>query len=405
MPLATIESAIEDIKAGKFVIIVDDEDRENEGDLACAAEKITPEMINFMATHARGLICVSLTGDRLDSLQIPMMVQTNTALHGTAFAASVDAKRDVSTGISAADRAATIHALIDPATKPEDIVRPGHMFPLRYREGGVLVRAGQTEAIVDMCKLAGLHPAGVICEIMNPDGTMARMPELEEFTRRHSVKIISVNQIIAYRHGHEKMVQRVAEAALPTAWGDFRLYAYRSRYDPDEHMALVLGTISPDKPVLVRVHSQCLTGDVFGSLRCDCGQQVALAMDAIQQAGAGIFLYMRQEGRGIGLHNKVRAYALQDKGMDTVEANKALGFPADRRDYGVGMQILVDLGVRQMRLLTNNPTKRAGLEGYGLTVVERVPLISKSNTYNRKYLETKRVKMGHLLPPEDLRTG
>ncbi|MEK7681819.1 MAG: 3,4-dihydroxy-2-butanone-4-phosphate synthase, partial [Chloroflexota bacterium] len=308
MPLATIESAIIDIQAGKFVIIVDDEDRENEGDLACAAEKITPEMINFMATHARGLICVSLTGDRLDSLQIPMMVQTNTALHGTAFAASVDAKRDVSTGISAADRAATIRALIDPATRPEDIVRPGHMFPLRYREGGVLVRAGQTEAIVDMCKLADLHPAGVICEIMNPDGTMARMPELSEFSRRHSVKIISVNQIIAYRHGHEKLVQRVAEAALPTAWGNFRLYAYRSRYDPDEHMAMVLGTIAPDKPILVRVHSQCLTGDVFGSLRCDCGQQVALAMDAIEQAGAGVFLYMRQEGRGIGLHNKVRAY-------------------------------------------------------------------------------------------------
>lgn len=397
MAFATIPEAIQDIKAGKFVIVVDDESRENEGDLVIAAEKVTPEAINFMAKHARGLICIAMTGERLDELKIPMMVQDNTSKFSSPFTVSVEAKHKVSTGISAHDRAATIKALIDPATKPEDISRPGHMFPLRARDGGVLVRAGHTEAAVDLARAAGLYPAGVICEIMNEDGTMARLPELETMAKNYGIKIVSVAQIIAYRRRHEKLITRVAEAKLPTKFGDFIAIAYKSTIDPDEHVALVKGELNGEKPVLVRVHSECLTGDVFHSLRCDCGEQIELAMKAIAKEGRGIFLYMRQEGRGIGLHNKIRAYALQDRGLDTVEANEALGFASDLRDYGIGAQILADLGVRNIRLLTNNPRKVIGLEGYGLKVVETVPIVCKPNPQNVKYLETKRKKMGHLI--------
>jgi len=397
MALATIPEAIQDIKAGKFLIIVDDEGRENEGDLVIAAEKITPEVINFMAKHARGLICIAMTGERLDELKIPMMVQDNTSKFSSPFTVSVEAKHRVSTGISAHDRSATVKALIDPATKPEDISRPGHMFPLRARGGGVLVRAGHTEAAVDLAKAAGLYPAGVICEIMNEDGTMARVPELEAMAARHGIKMISVAQIIAHRRRHEKLIVRVAEARLPTRYGDFLAIAYKSAIDPDEHVALVKGELNGDKAVLVRVHSECLTGDVFHSMRCDCGDQIDLAMKAIAAEGRGVFLYMRQEGRGIGLHNKIRAYALQDQGLDTVEANEALGFGSDLRDYGIGAQILADLGVHKLRLLTNNPRKVIGLEGYGLEVVETVPIICKPNPQNVRYLETKRKKMGHLI--------
>ena len=397
MALATIPEAIQDIKAGKFLIIVDDEGRENEGDLVIAAEKITPEVINFMAKHARGLICIAMTGERLDELKIPMMVQDNTSKFSSPFTVSVEAKHRVSTGISAHDRSATVKALIDPATKPEDISRPGHMFPLRARGGGVLVRAGHTEAAVDLAKAAGLYPAGVICEIMNEDGTMARVPELEAMADRHGIKMISVAQIIAHRRRHEKLIVRVAEARLPTRYGDFLAIAYKSAIDPDEHVALVKGELNGDKAVLVRVHSECLTGDVFHSMRCDCGDQIDLAMKAIAAEGRGVFLYMRQEGRGIGLHNKIRAYALQDQGLDTVEANEALGFGSDLRDYGIGAQILADLGVHKLRLLTNNPRKVIGLEGYGLEVMETVPIICKPNPQNVKYLETKRKKMGHLI--------
>jgi len=397
MALATIPEAIEDIKAGKFLIIVDDEGRENEGDLVIAAEKVTPEVINFMAKHARGLICIAMTADRLDELKIPMMVQDNTSKFSSPFTVSVEARHKVSTGISAHDRSATVRALIDPVTKPEDIARPGHMFPLRARDGGVLVRAGHTESAVDLAKAAGLYPAGVICEIMNEDGTMARVPELEKTADKYGIKMISVAQIIAHRRRHEKLILRVAEARLPTRFGDFLAIAYRSAIDPDEHVALVKGDLNGDKPVLVRVHSECLTGDVFHSMRCDCGEQIDLAMNAIADEGRGIFLYMRQEGRGIGLHNKIRAYALQDQGLDTVEANEALGFGSDLRDYGIGAQILADLGVRKIRLLTNNPRKVIGLEGYGLQVVETVPIICKPNPQNVKYLETKRKKMGHLI--------
>lgn len=397
MALATIPEAIEDIKAGKFLIIVDDEGRENEGDLVIAAEKVTPEVINFMAKHARGLICIAMTADRLDELKIPMMVQDNTSKFSSPFTVSVEARHKVSTGISAHDRSATVRALIDPVTKPEDIARPGHMFPLRARDGGVLVRAGHTESAVDLAKAAGLYPAGVICEIMNEDGTMARVPELEKTADKYGIKMISVAQIIAHRRRHEKLILRVAEARLPTRFGDFLAIAYRSAIDPDEHVALVKGDLNGDKSVLVRVHSECLTGDVFHSMRCDCGEQIDLAMNAIADEGRGIFLYMRQEGRGIGLHNKIRAYALQDQGLDTVEANEALGFGSDLRDYGIGAQILADLGVRKIRLLTNNPRKVIGLEGYGLQVVETVPIICKPNPQNVKYLETKRKKMGHLI--------
>lgn len=401
MALATIPEAVEDIRGGKFLIVVDDERRENEGDLVIAAEKVTPEAINFMARYGRGLICIAMTGERLDELGIPMMVHDNTSKFASPFTVSVEAKHNVTTGISAYDRAVTVKALIEPATRPEDISRPGHMFPLRAREGGVLVRAGHTEAVVDLAKIAGLYPAGVICEVMNEDGTMARLPQLERMAAEHGIKIVSVAQIIAYRRLHERLIQRIAEASLPTKYGDFLAIAYRSTIDPDEHVALIRGELDGERPVLVRVHSECLTGDVFHSLRCDCGEQIDLAMRAIADEGRGVFLYMRQEGRGIGLHNKIRAYALQDQGLDTVEANEALGFESDIRDYGIGAQILADLGVRNIRLLTNNPRKVIGLEGYGLQVVETLPILTKPNPQNVKYLETKRKKMGHLLKVDE----
>ena len=400
MPLSSIESAIEDISAGKMVIIVDDEDRENEGDLAMAAERVTPEAINFMAAYGRGIICAAMKAERLKELQIPMMVQDNTARLGTAFTVSVDVLKGATTGISAYDRAATVRALLDPETDPDDLARPGHVFPLRYQDGGVLVRAGQTEAVVDLATLAGLQPAGVICEVLAQDGTMARMPELEEFSAEHDVKIVTVADLIAYRRTHEKLVERVAEARLPTKYGEFNAVSYSSTVDKDEHVALVLGDVSPEKPTLVRVHSECLTSDVFGSTRCDCGDQVALALRAIAREGRGVFLYMRQEGRGIGIHNKLKAYSLQDGGLDTVDSNIHLGFAADVRHYGVGAQILLDLGVKDMRLLTNDPRKIVGLESFGLGVVEVVPIIAPVNEENRRYMETKRARMGHLLPDQ-----
>ncbi len=397
MGIATIPEAIEDIKAGKFVIIVDDKDRENEGDLAIAAEKITPEAINFMAKHARGLICLPVTGKRLDELKIPMMVDKNTSKFTTAFTVSIEAKHKISTGISAADRAATIKAVLDPKTRPEDIAQPGHTFPLRAKDGGVLSRAGHTEAIVDMARLAGLYPAGVICEIMNEDGTMARLTQLKAMSKKFNIKIATVADLISYRFRHERLVRRIAEAKLPTIYGNFKSIAYKSDTDPSEHIALVMGDVATDEPVLTRVHSQCITGEVFGSLRCDCGEQLDMAMKAIAKEGRGVMLYMRQEGRGIGMHNKIRAYALQDKGLDTVEANLSLGFPADLRDYGIGAQILADLGLHNIRLLTNNPRKVIGLESYGLKVVETLPIICAPNPHNQRYLETKQKKLGHIL--------
>ncbi len=401
MTLATIPEAIEDIKAGKFVIVVDDEDRENEGDLVMAAEKVTTEAINFMAKYGRGLICMPMTGQRLDELRIPMMASNNTSRFGTAFSVSVEAREGTSTGISAADRARTVQVLANPNSRHEDIVMPGHMFPLRARDGGVLVRAGQTEATVDLARMAGLTPAGVCCEIMNVDGTMARLPQLKIFARKHGLKIISVADLIAYRYRHERLVQKVAEAKLPTPFGNFKVIAYKSSTDPAEHLAMVMGDVATDEPVLVRVHSQCLTGDVFHSLRCDCGEQIEMSMKKIAEEGRGVVLYMRQEGRGIGIHNKIKAYALQDEGMDTVEANLSLGFKADHRDYGVGAQILADLGVHSMRLMTNNPKKISGLESYGLKIVEQLPITTQPNPYNRKYLSTKQKKMGHLLKVPD----
>ncbi len=397
MPLSSVQEAIADFKAGRIVIIVDDEDRENEGDFAMAAESVSPEAINFMAAQGRGLICVPMMGSRLEELRLPMMVQDNTARLGTAFTVSVDVLKGATTGISAFDRSATIKALIHPDTQPEDLGRPGHIFPLRYMEGGVLVRAGQTEASVDLARLAGMYPAAVICEVMADDGEMARMPQLDRVAEEHDIKIVSVADIIAYRREHEKLVERVAEARLPTSYGEFTAVSYRSIVDRDEHVALVKGDVVPNEPTLVRVHSECLTGDVFDSVRCDCGDQMAQALHDIAAEGTGIFLYMRQEGRGIGIHNKLKAYALQDTGLDTVEANLQLGFAPDLRHYGVGAQILVDLGVRKMRLLTNNPKKVVGLDSFGLDIVERVPIITRSTEHNRRYLATKQSRLGHML--------
>jgi 3,4-dihydroxy 2-butanone 4-phosphate synthase / GTP cyclohydrolase II len=398
MALAQISEVINDIKDGKFVILVDDQARENEGDLIMAAEKVTPQTINFMTINARGLICMPVTGRRLEELHIPMMVGENTARHGTAFTVSVDAKtHGATTGISAYDRAVTVKAMIDPTTKPEDLGRPGHIFPILAREGGVLVRAGHTEATVDLARMAGLYPAGVLCEIMNEDGTMARLPQLEVLAAKFNLKIASIADLIAYRRRHEKLVHRVAEAVLPTKFGEFKVIAYKSDIDTGEHVALVMGDLSGDEPVLARVHSECLTGDVFGSLRCDCGEQFAMAMEQISKEGRGVLLYMRQEGRGIGFHNKIRAYELQDKGLDTVEANVKLGFAPDLRDYGIGAQILADLGLHRLRFLTNNPKKIIGLESYGLEVTETIPIICPPNPYNIHSLETKEKKMGHTL--------
>ena len=409
MSFATVAELVEEIRAGRMIVLVDDENRENEGDLVLAAEKITPEAVNFMTIHARGLICVAMDGERCDALQLHPQADSNSALHGTAFTVSVDARHGVTTGISAADRAVTIKLLADPGTRPEHLVRPGHVFPLRSAEGGVLVRAGQTEGSVDLCRLAGLRPAGVICEIMNDDGTMSRVPQLEQFCARHQLKMGKVADIIRWRRQKERHVRRSVTLKFPNRYGEWDLHVYVDDYDDRPHLALCMGGVGlrdaltgnalPEKePVLVRVHSECLTGDVLGSLRCDCGAQLDRAMQKVAEAGRGVVLYMRQEGRGIGLKNKLRAYALQDTGLDTVEANEVLGFGADMRDYGVGAQILVDLGLTRIRLLTNNPMKIVGLkEGFGLEIVERIALEVEPHEANRKYLETKRDKMGHLL--------
>ena len=406
-PFCTVEEAIQAFANGEPLIITDDEDRENEGDLALPAQFVTSESINFMAVHGRGLICAAMDGQILDRLGLRLMVDqgANTAPLGTAFTVSVEARSGVTTGISAADRARTVQVLMDPHSKPDDLVSPGHMFPLRARDGGVLVRAGQTEASVDLCRLAGLQPGAVICEIMKRDGEMARLPDLVRFSKRHKLKIVSVEQIIQYRLRTEKLVERVTETKLPTPMGEWRLIGYRTRNQPaeqaEEHVALVMGNVEGTEPALVRVHSQCLTGDVFASQRCDCGEQLEIAMRMVAEERRGVIVYMAQEGRGIGLHNKIAAYALQDQGMDTVEANLALGFAADRRDYGIGMQILRDLGIQRIRLMTNNPSKRHGLAGYGLEIVDRVPVIAPANPHNVRYLAVKQEKMGHSFDSDD----
>ncbi len=399
MSRITVEQAIEEIAAGKMVILVDDEDRENEGDLTMAAEKVTPEAINFMAKYGRGLICLSLTSEKCDQLDLPMMVKNNTSPFETGFTVSIEAKRGVTTGISAADRATTILTAVADTATSRDLVRPGHIFPLRARNGGVMVRVGQTEGSVDLARLAGLKPAGVICEIMDEDGTMARMPALEKFSEKHGIGIVTIADLVEYRMRNEFFVHRAAETAIPTVYGgDFRIIAFENDVDHLTHIALVKGEISPDKPVLVRVHSECMTGDIFGSLRCDCGDQLHRAMGMIEKEGTGVIVYLRQEGRGIGLVNKLKAYELQQKlGLDTVEANLKLGFKDDMRDYGIGAQMLRNLGVRKMRLLTNNPKKMVGLDGYGLSIEELVPIEVAPNEHNRCYLECKKLKMGHLL--------
>ncbi|RJP45970.1 MAG: bifunctional 3,4-dihydroxy-2-butanone-4-phosphate synthase/GTP cyclohydrolase II [Desulfobacteraceae bacterium] len=402
MPHLTIDQAIADIRDGKMVILVDDEDRENEGDLCMAAEAVTPDAVNFMAKYGRGLICLSLTPDRVEQLRLPMMVRENTSQFQTGFTVSIEARHGVTTGISAADRATTIHTAIADDARPEDLARPGHIFPLRARRGGVMVRSGQTEGSVDLARLAGLKPAGVICEIMDEDGTMARMPTLEKFSETHGIGICTIADLIEYRMRKESFVRKVVETSIPTAHaGLFKVIVYENDLEDHQHIALIKGEIDPEKPILVRVHSECLTGDIFHSLRCDCGDQLAKAMEMMDKEGSGVLLYVRQEGRGIGLVNKLKAYVLQDKGYDTVEANEKLGFKADLRDYGIGAQVLADLGVKQMRLITNNPKKIVGLEGYGLSIVEQVPIEIAANDFNRCYLECKRLKMGHFLHPAD----
>jgi 3,4-dihydroxy 2-butanone 4-phosphate synthase / GTP cyclohydrolase II len=396
-PFAPIEAAVQAYRDGRIIIVVDDEDRENEGDLTVAAEKVTPDIINFMAKEGRGLICMPMTESRLQELDIPQMVPQNTARFETAFGVSIEAKYSTSTGISTADRAATVLTAIDPKTRPSDLARPGHMFPLKARDGGVLVRAGQTEAAVDLARIAGLYPAGVICEILNDDGTMARVPELTKFARKHKLLMITIADLIKYRMQTEALVHRVAAAALPTAYGDFRVIAFESGLDKETHVALVKGEIGAGEDVLVRVHSRCLTGDVFHSSRCDCGPQLDAAMAKIEQEGRGVMLYLNQEGRGIGIANKIRAYELQEQGLDTVEANERLGFKPDQRDYGIGVQILKDLGVRSMRLMSNNPRKLVGLEGYGLSVAEWIPLEIAPSVHTERYLRTKKEKLGHKL--------